>query len=132
MVPPPTAAPRMVRRLLAGTPPARPTPPTTAPVTAPDRPRTLAALLAAETRGPTGPTVPEGEALTFPAQQAPVPTGTVAGPPAPASAFAFRREELEDSARQLEELVDLVADRVEDRMRTRLERRGHRTIPGIF
>lgn len=139
VVPPPTAAPRMVRRLLAGTPPARPIPPPaapTAPPTAADqrRPRTMAALVAAESSGggPTGPTVPgqEGEALTvFQAQQGPAPTGA---PPAPASAFAFRREELEDSARQLEELVDLVADRVEDRMRTRQERRGHRTTPGIF
>lgn len=68
----------------------------------------------------------------FQAQQGPVPTGAVGAPPPPASAFAFRREELADSTRQLEELVDLVADRVEDRMRTRLERRGHRTTPGIF
>ncbi|WP_152229869.1 hypothetical protein [Georgenia ruanii] len=153
VLPPTSATPQLLRRLLAG-------PGASALAAAPGRghadarlagppaakglPRTLAALQALDGSGAGGVGAPAGDltpsGLSHPRQEGPTmsvrhPAVPSAGLAAPATALAFRRRELDVPGQlglDLDEIVDLVVERVEERVVAELERRGRRGGMGVF
>ncbi|WP_448071446.1 hypothetical protein [Georgenia yuyongxinii] len=142
VLPPATAAPRIIHRLVAGMSPAvapavaGPAPaPAAARPPGPGLPRTLAALQALGVPPATAEQPSAGELRQEgPTMSVRHPAVASAGPGAPPTALAFRRRDLDGAAGplDLDELVDLVAERVEERVVAELERRGRRGGMGVF